>query len=800
MAIKVPIVSEFNKTGLVQANTALAKFGVTSQTELKKAAAGFALLGAGAVAAFSKLDAGYDAIIVATGASGKALDGLKDDADAVARSVPNSFEDVGKAIGEVNTRLGLTGKPLQEVTRDFLNLSRITKTDVTTNIANVTRVFGDWGIAVEDQALAMDKLFKLTQTTGVGLDKLSTTVVQFGAPMRQLGFTFEESAALLAKFELEGVNTEAVMAGLKIGLGKMAAAGEAPAETLARVAEEIKNAGSAGEANSLAVQTFGTRAGPDLAAAIREGRFEIDEMVASLGGAEGALDDAAEATLSTNDRLKILSNQIIVAAAPAVELLEKVTSKLVQALGYLPQEVQGVVIVLGAVAVASKSARAGMLAFATSTKTAGASASAAKVQIAGMGTAIGVAVPVAMAAYIGHSWKSNQTTKKFTKTIQELGEASDEEIAGRLVHSAYQGAIATNSLENAMADIAVQSPDTLKRILELEKGSQGFTKALIASGKSADEAAEWLGRVETAAADAGIGMEDLTAEVEDGIDTAREFTRAQQLVEQSVEAAVRAYDGGRKSLTELRAEADAAREATRKLADQHMTAEEASWDWIEAQIQLNEKLADENATLIDVARQVNDTVRATDAMVMANAGLTEEALATAEGMATWTAGMKAAAAEMDGPGRRAVLEHIARVNGIPENKITEFKTYADPEAIRLLNVELAKLQEPRGVPYIPFSSGTIPKFGVNAYGASGGIVTKPTVALIGEAGPEAVIPLNKTPGSSPLPGGGSGGGGVTYNLVVNAGIGTNGPALGRYVVDAIKAFERNAGPGWREAS
>lgn len=43
-------------------------------------------------------------------------------------------------------------------------------------------------------------------------------------------------------------------------------------------------------------------------------------------------------------------------------------------------------------------------------------------------------------------------------------------------------------------------------------------------------------------------------------------------------------------------------------------------------------------------------------------------------------------------------------------------------------------------------------------GATGGIVTRPTLALIGEAGPEAVVPLNRTPGSSPLPDGLGGGG------------------------------------------
>jgi len=48
-------------------------------------------------------------------------------------------------------------------------------------------------------------------------------------------------------------------------------------------------------------------------------------------------------------------------------------------------------------------------------------------------------------------------------------------------------------------------------------------------------------------------------------------------------------------------------------------------------------------------------------------------------------------------------------------------------------------------------------------GASGGIVTRPTLSWIGEDGPEAVVPLNRTPGSSPLPMGG-GGGNVTINV------------------------------------
>jgi hypothetical protein len=68
--------------------------------------------------------------------------------------------------------------------------------------------------------------------------------------------------------------------------------------------------------------------------------------------------------------------------------------------------------------------------------------------------------------------------------------------------------------------------------------------------------------------------------------------------------------------------------------------------------------------------------------------------------------------------------------------------------------------------------------------AKGGIVTGPTNALIGEAGPEAVIPLS---------GKNAGGMGSTYNITVNAGIGTNGAQVGRDIVEAIRKYERSSG-------
>ena len=66
--------------------------------------------------------------------------------------------------------------------------------------------------------------------------------------------------------------------------------------------------------------------------------------------------------------------------------------------------------------------------------------------------------------------------------------------------------------------------------------------------------------------------------------------------------------------------------------------------------------------------------------------------------------------------------------------------------------------------------------------AEGGIVTSPMLGLVGEAGPEAIIPLDQY---------NRGGGNVTINVM--GGISTSAE-IGESVVNALRAYSRSAGP------
>lgn len=73
--------------------------------------------------------------------------------------------------------------------------------------------------------------------------------------------------------------------------------------------------------------------------------------------------------------------------------------------------------------------------------------------------------------------------------------------------------------------------------------------------------------------------------------------------------------------------------------------------------------------------------------------------------------------------------------------------------------------------------------------ARGGIITgRIDNAIVGEAGPEAIIPLDRLESMM-----GTGGGGATVNITVNAGMGADGASIGEQIVTAIRKYERTSG-------
>lgn len=300
-------------------------------SKLKKTAAitagAFAAVGTAAAAAAvaggkylldlgTKFDESADTIRIGTGATGDALAALQADCDAVYKAIPGELEGASTAIADFNTRLGLTGEPLQKLSIQANQVCDMLGEDLPTVIESSSQAFQQWGLSEDEMSGKMDYLFKVSQSTGIGFNDLATKMQKYGAQLQELGFDFDHASALMGQLEKAGVNTDEVLGALKKSVTTMAQDGLSASEGIAKYTEEIKNAATAEEAATIAAEVFGSRAGSTLASAIRDGTLSVEDLTAELQANGETISGAAEDTYDFAERLEMFKHTAEVALKP----------------------------------------------------------------------------------------------------------------------------------------------------------------------------------------------------------------------------------------------------------------------------------------------------------------------------------------------------------------------------------------------------------------------------------------------------------------------------------------------------
>lgn len=180
-------------------------------------------MGAASLKAFNDVDAGMDIIVQKTGASGKALNEMQTSMKNLATSIPTDFETAGAAIGEVNTRFGLTGKKLEELSGKFIKFAQLNNIDVSTAIDNTQKVISAFGLKASDAGALLDTMNAVGQRTGISMDTLAKSMVTNSAALQQLGFSASDAANFLGNVEMSGADTSQVMTGLTKALANATA-------------------------------------------------------------------------------------------------------------------------------------------------------------------------------------------------------------------------------------------------------------------------------------------------------------------------------------------------------------------------------------------------------------------------------------------------------------------------------------------------------------------------------------------------------------------------------------------------
>ena len=290
-----------------------------------------ALAGASGVA-WKQFDEGLDTIVKKTGATGEALEDMEGILKNVSTSIPTDFATAGQAIGEVNTRFGLTGQSLEDLSEQFIMFAKLNNTDVSTSIDQVQKALSAYGLGAEDAGAFLDRMNQVAQQTGVSVDKLEAGIIQNATAFQEMGLNVDQATVFMGQLEKSGANSETVMNGLRKALKNATKDGIPLNDALAELQKTIETGEEGVFGLQEAYDMFG-KSGDQIFGAVKKGTLDFNALGLAVEDAGGSVADTfdeiqspAEDFQKSLNELKIVGMELAETAMPYIQIaLEKLS-------------------------------------------------------------------------------------------------------------------------------------------------------------------------------------------------------------------------------------------------------------------------------------------------------------------------------------------------------------------------------------------------------------------------------------------------------------------------------------------
>lgn len=312
--------------------------------------------------AFNEVDAGSDAIITATGATGKLAEGMDNVYKSIASSLPiDNLENIGKVIGEMNTQFGFTDEKLQHASEKMLKFSEITGSDVVASTQNAKQAISVFHMSSDDLDSVLDDVAKTAQDTGVSVDDLFQKAIEGAPQLQELGLSFSDSVKLLGAFEQAGVDGSAALSSLSKAAVNYAKDGKSLTDGLVETQDKILNATDQTEALNAAAEVFGTKGAVRMVDAIQRGVLNLNDLGGAASDSQGTVETTFSNTLDPIDEETVALNNVKLAmaefgsaiseaVAPILEALVPIIQKVAKWFSSLSGTSKTIIVVIGGIA------------------------------------------------------------------------------------------------------------------------------------------------------------------------------------------------------------------------------------------------------------------------------------------------------------------------------------------------------------------------------------------------------------------------------------------------------------------
>ena len=269
-----------------------------------------AAIGTASIAAWKSVDSALDTVATKTGATGDALQNMQNIVTDMATTMPYSYENIGNAVGEVNTKFQVTGTELEDLSEKFLQFSTVNNTDVTSSVDNVQQLIKAFGLTTEDTTSILDQLNQTGQQTGTDMDTLATSVADNATSLQAMGLSAEGAIQFVGELNNSGAESSSVLFGLKKALTNASTEGTPMVEALQNIQDELTNTSSTEDAVTIATELFGSKSAQSIVNACQNGSLSFTDLANSATDAAGSLQTTFDQINDPADHMQENLNQL----------------------------------------------------------------------------------------------------------------------------------------------------------------------------------------------------------------------------------------------------------------------------------------------------------------------------------------------------------------------------------------------------------------------------------------------------------------------------------------------------------
>lgn len=225
-----------------------------------------------------------------TGASADEIDKVRQTVKELYKVNEDSYEDIAATAEALHNAMGMNADEIAKYAQNYMDYAKVTGQANADAVGAIDDLGDAWNLSADEQVSVMDKILVMQQKYGAGVTDTQNALTRMAPAAKAAGYSMDEAASYLAMFAAAGVDANTASTAFSKALQTV----KNPTE-LKKLIKDIEDCKDPFERAKLASELFGAKAGPQMAQALGEGGVSLEDFIAEMENAAGAVSSASSA-------------------------------------------------------------------------------------------------------------------------------------------------------------------------------------------------------------------------------------------------------------------------------------------------------------------------------------------------------------------------------------------------------------------------------------------------------------------------------------------------------------------------